>query len=139
MIRRCRDQVGTAVLETPLAVVLLLIPVAILVITLPTWPERQTIARAAAAKAARSAVLADSWDEGVQAGDDTVAQAGANAGLATGDLAVDWAGTHRRGGAITARVTVRMPALVLPGLGRVAAWTWTASHTEYVDQYRSFS
>lgn len=139
MKRHWRDERGTAVVETPVALVLLLIPVALLVITLPTWPERQTVARAAAAEAARSAVLAHSWDEGVIAGEDAVARAAENYGLPPGDLAVDWAGSFTRGGSITARVTVRMPALAVPGLGQIAAWTWTASHTEYVDRYRSLS
>ncbi len=135
---RFRSERGTTAIETPLALALLLIPVALMVITIPTWPERQTLARAAAAQAARTAVLADSWDEATAAGEDAVARAGANYGLPAGDLTVDWDGTLARGSTVTARVTVRMPALVIPGLGRVGAWSWTASHGEVVDRYRSF-
>lgn len=135
---RFRSERGTAAIETPLALVLLLVPVALMVITIPAWPERQTVARAAATQAARTAVLADSWDEATAAGEDAVARSGANYGVAAGDLTVDWDGTLARGGTVTARVTVRMPALVVPGLGRVGAWSWTASHSELVDHYRSF-
>lgn len=87
---------------------------------------------------ARTAVLADSWDEATAAGEDAVARSGANYGLPAGDLTVEWEGTLARGGTVTARVTVRMPALVVPGLGRIGAWLWTASHSELVDRYRSF-
>ncbi|MEW6474320.1 MAG: hypothetical protein AB1679_18870 [Actinomycetota bacterium] len=137
MMRHWRSQAGTAVIETPLAVVLLLVPVALLVITLPAWPERQTVARAAATEAARSAVLADSWDEAVATGQAVVERTAANYGLAANDFVLDWSGALTRGSAVTARVTVRMPALAVPGLGSVDAWTWTASHTESVDRYRS--
>lgn len=138
MIRRLRDEAGVTAVETPLALVLLLVPVALMVITIPAWPERQTVARAAATQAARTAVLADSWYEATAAGEEAVARTAANYGLAPGDLVVDWDGGLSRGGSVTARVTVRLPALVLPGLGSVDAWTWTASHTEAVDRYRSF-
>jgi hypothetical protein len=42
-----------------------------------------------------------------------------------------------RGGAVTSRVTARMPAVAIPGIGGVGGWTWTAVHHEPVDQYRS--
>lgn len=135
---RFRSERGTAAIETPLALLLLLVPVALMVITVPAWPERQTVARAAATQAARTAVLADSWDEATAAGEDAVARSGANYGLPAGDLTVEWEGTLARGGTVTARITVRMPALVVPGLGRIGAWSWTASHSELVDRYRSF-
>lgn len=137
MSGRWRNQTGSAVLETPIAVVLLLVPVALLVITLPTWPERQTVARAAASQAARTAVLAASWEEAMAAGQDTVRRTAANYGLDSGDLALRWSGNLTRSGAVTARVTVHMPALAIPDLGRFGSWNWTASHTENVDRYRS--
>lgn len=137
---RFSSERGTAAIETPLALVLLMVPVALMVITIPAWPERQTVARAAATQAARTAVLAHSWDEATAAGEDAVARSGANYGLPAGDLTVEWEGSSMlvRGGTVTARVTVRMPALVVPGLGRIGAWSWTASHSELVDRYRSF-
>jgi hypothetical protein len=129
--------VGTAVIETPVAIVLLLVPMALLVITLPTWPERQTVARAAASQTARTAVLADTWEEAMAAGQDTVRRTATNYGLNPGDFVLRWSGSLIRGGAVTARVTVHMPALTIPGLGRIGSWSWTASHTETVDRYRS--
>lgn len=131
------DERGAIAVELPLALGLLLLPMALLVITVPVWPERQTVARAAAIEASRSAVLADSWEDGVDAGNEAVAQAARNYGLDPSDLSVKWEGSFGRGEAVTAAVTVRMPALVLPGLTTVEAWTWTARHTERVDDYRS--
>ncbi len=39
------------------------------------------------------------------------------------------------GSDVEARVTVRMPAVELPGLGAVDTWSWTARHREPVDRY----
>ncbi len=130
---------GAVAVELPAAIGLLLLPLALLVITIPTWPERQTVARSAASEAARTAVLASSWEEGIDAGADVVALAAQNYGLDQADLTVSWEGAFGRGESITATVTVRMPALVVPGLTTVDPWTWSASHTERVDDYRSLS
>lgn len=132
-----RDERGAVAVELPAAIGLLLIPLALLVITIPTWPERQTVARAAASEAARTAVLAGSWQEGTEAGAEVVALAAQNYGLDPGDLIVSWDGAFARGESVTATVTVRMPALVLPGLTNVDPWTWSTSHTERIDDYRS--
>jgi hypothetical protein len=121
-----------------LGITLFLIPVALLVITISTWPERQTVARAAAVEAARVAVLADSWDQGVAAGQAAVTRAAANHGLEPKDLTVSWEGGLARGASVTAKVTVRIPTVVLPGLTTIEASSWTASHTERVDSYRSY-
>ncbi len=132
-----RSERGAVAIELPAAIGLLLLPLALLVITIPTWPERQTVARSAASEAARTAVLASSWEEGIDAGADVVGLAAQNYGLDPADLTVSWQGAFGRGESITATVTVRMPALVVPGLTTVDPWTWSASHTERVDDYRS--
>lgn len=132
-----RDDRGSAVLEWPLASLLLLIPVAIMVILLPTWSEHQTVARDAATVAAREAVLASTPEEALAAGDDAAFRTVENFGLNAEEVSVTWAGDLSRGGSITATVTVRMPAIVVPGWGGVDAWSWSASHTERVDDYRS--
>jgi len=83
------------------------------------------------AEAARAAVLADTGTRGVQSGQDAVARAATNAGLKSDTSpSTGPAPPLRSGRAITARVTVRMPTLILPGIGQVAAWRWTASHTD---------
>jgi hypothetical protein len=132
-----KDERGAVAVELPAAIGLLLVPLALLVITVPSWPERQTVARSAASEAARTAVLAGSWQEGIDAGTEVVALAAQNYNLAPADLTVSWEGAFARGESITATVTVRMPALVVPGLTTVDPWTWSTSHTERVDDYRS--
>ena len=128
---------GSVAVELPLALGLLLLPLSLLVITVPAWPERQTVARTAAIEASRIAALAESIEEGVEKGQAAVLRAARNQGLDPSDVSVSWEGSFRRGGSVTANVTVRMPALVVPGLTTVEAWAWTASHTERVDDYRS--
>jgi hypothetical protein len=131
------DERGTAVLEMSLGIALFLIPVALMVITISTWPERQTVARAAAVEAARIAVLADSWGEGTSAGEAAMTRVATNHGFSPSDFSLSWEGDLARGASVTARVTVRIPAVVLLGLTTVGAWSWTASHSEHVDSYRS--
>lgn len=124
-------------LEWPLAVFMLLVPIAAMVTLLPKWSERQTVARDAAASAARVAVLEADPDQAMGAGEDAAERTASNFGLDPADLSVSWSGDLSRGGAITATVTVRMPVAVFPGLGSVDAWSWSSSHTERVDDYRS--
>lgn len=137
-VRQRRAERGSAPVELPLAIGLLLLPVALLVITLPAWPERQTVAQSAAAQASRTMALAGSWDEGAAEARAVVARAATNSGLDPADMSVELVGSVERGASVTARVRVAMPGLAVPGLGPVAGWTWTASHTDRVDDYRSF-
>jgi len=134
-----RDERGMAVLEWPLAVFFLLVPIAALAALVPTWSERQTLARDAATTAARAAVIEANPDDAMSAGEAAVDQAARNFGIEPGDVSVSWRGDLSRGGAITATVTIRMPALAFPMLGTVDAWSWSASHTERVDDYGSRS
>lgn len=144
---------GSAPLELALGVGLLLLPVAVLVLSFPTWIERQAMARAAAGEAARAAVLAEHPDGAVAAAEALVAEAARNHGVDPADVTVclssapvgapPGACTDRphlgRGAAVTAEVTVRLPALTLPGLATaLEATSTTARHTERVDRYRSY-
>ncbi|MGH3452724.1 MAG: hypothetical protein ACRDQW_18885, partial [Haloechinothrix sp.] len=121
-------------LELGLAIGLLVFPITILVVSLPTWVERQSAARVAAQEAAREVVLADSWGEGTERGVAVAQQTAANHGV--DGVAVSFSGSLERGAEVAAHVTVKMPALVVPGIGRVGAWSWTVTHTEQVDLYR---
>lgn len=126
-----------AVLEWPLAILLLLVPIAAMAALVPTWSERQTAARDAAALAARTAAIEGDPATAMTAGEAAGRQAADNFGIAPSDITIDLTGDLSRGGSITAVVTVRMPALSFPGIGDVNAWSWTTSHTERVDDYRS--
>ena len=126
--------------ELALGIGLLLFPVALLVLTLPTWSERQTTARSIAREVSRVVAVAGMCDRGRAT--DTGHEMARNLDLAPDDVDVqlDCASGQRlpRGGSVRASVTVAVPAVIFPGIGGVGAWSWTAHHSEPIDQYRSF-
>ena len=127
--------------EFVLGVCVIILPVTLLVLALPTWSERQAMAQRAANESAREVVLADSWSAGVGAARAVVDQIAGNYGVSLDDVrGPDFsAGGGLAGGqTVVSRVTVRMPMMVIPLLGRVGSWSWTAVHAERVDDYRSF-
>jgi hypothetical protein len=138
--RRRSDEGGYVAAELALGIGLLLFPVALLVLTLPTWSERQTTARSIAREVSRIVAVAGVCDRERAA--DTGAGMARNLGLVSSDVDVqlDCVPGERlsRGGNVRASVTVRVPAVTFPGIGSVGAWSWTAHHSEPVDQYRSF-
>jgi hypothetical protein len=125
--------------ELALGVGVLLLPVAFVVLTIPSWSERQATGRAIAREVGR-AVARDGWCDTALANDLGGAMAG-NLGLARADLqiALDCASgdTLAAGSELAVRVTVRMPAVHLPALGTVGEWSWTARHVQPVDLYGS--
>ena len=141
-MRKNRAESGFIAVEYAAAIGLLLIPVTLLAVTLPKWPERQTIARVAAEEAVRAAVLADDWETGTAAGQLVAEQVVSNWGLDAAEIDVTWpnqgSGPLAREASITVDVEVTMPALSIPGIG-VFEWGpgWHVQHTEAVDRYRS--
>ena len=131
---------GYVAAELALGIGLLLFPVALLVLTLPTWSERQTTARSIAREVSRVVAVAGVCDRERAA--ETGHDMARNLGLAPSDVDVQLdcvpGGRLSRGGSVRASVTVGVPAVTLPGIGSVGAWSWTAHHSEPVDQYRSF-
>jgi len=134
------DERGYVAGELAIGIGLLVFPVALLVLTLPTWSERQTTARSVAREVARVVAVAGVCDRGraIETGHDMAR----NLGLPSGevDIQLDCVPGTRldRGGSVRASVTVVVPAVDLPGIGGVGAWSWTAHHSEPIDQYRSF-
>jgi hypothetical protein len=126
--------------ELAVGIGLLVLPVACLVLTLPTWSERQTTARAIVREVGRTTAVAGRCDRG--AAETLTREMAVNLGLDARDVSVtlDCVPGARlaRGGHVTASVTVQVPAVAIPGIGSAGAWSWTASHTETVDPYRSF-
>lgn len=116
---------------------LLVIPALIAVMSFAPWLEYRAFAGAAAAEAARAAVLAEA--------DPTAAGIGAVTDMATGrDVGLDRVSVSMcggtcalaRGGIVTAAVTVEVPMVETPwgGLGSLSI---TRTHAEPVDAYRS--
>ena len=140
MKRRAGGQGGYVAAELALGIGLLVFPVAALVMTLPGWSERQAAARQVAREVARFTAVSGSCDV---AAAQRHAQAGVRGlGLDPSDIEValdcDAGASLARGGGLTARVGIHMPAVAIPGIMALGAWHWTAAHTEVVDPYRSF-
>jgi hypothetical protein len=129
-------EAGFVSLELVLGLALLVAPLALIVLTLPTWLARQNLARLAAQQAARSGVIAASADQGAAAARTVAADGGLDPAR---DLTVAWepGSSFARGGLVTVRVTVQTPAIAIPFLGPVGSFPLTASFSERVDLYRS--
>jgi hypothetical protein len=133
-----RQERGLAAVEVTLFTGLILFPVLILVASLPTWWERQSLARLAAQEAARTVALAGTWDDGAEQGHALVVQMAVNHGVDPADLSLQLGGALERGGEVTAAVTVTVPTMVVPFIVEVPSFTLSSTHTEAVDLYRSF-
>lgn len=137
--RRGKGDRGAAAVELPLAVGLLLLPISMVVMLVPQWPERQTVARAAAKDAATVYANAPDIESGVELARASVEQAALNHGLAAGSLTVELGGEWCRSCTVTATVTVDIPAVDVPLAGTVGSFTWTASSSARIDDYRDLS
>jgi hypothetical protein len=126
--------------ELAIGIGLLVFPVALLVLTLPTWSERQTTARSVAREVARVVAVAGMCDR--EHALETGHEMARNLGLPPADLDIELdcapGARLKRGDHVRASVTVGVPGVDLPGIGSIGAWSWTAHHSEPIDQYRSF-
>ncbi len=127
---------GFVAIEWVAAVVMLLLPVVVLVATLPGWAERRYGATVAAREAARD--LADNWPNGDPVSATLVAlDVAADHGIdvADVDVRVPSIGT-RRGDEVEVEVEVTMPAIGISGMS-VGSWHYTARATRRIDDFRS--
>ncbi len=111
---------------------LVLIPFGLLVVTVPTWVERQTMVRDAAAEAARAVALDP--DAGTAIGQAAARQVVDGYGLDS-PVSVAWSGALSPGAEVTATASVDVPVLELPLFGAIGGQTITRSHTERVADY----
>jgi hypothetical protein len=127
---------GSASLELALGVAVLVVPAVVAVVSFAPWLEARAFVRAAAAEAARAAVLAptDPGAAGARAVSDMAA------GRDMGGVSVTMCGGGvcliERGETVAATVTVEIPLVATPW-GSVGGITVEASHSEPVDLYRS--
>jgi hypothetical protein len=131
-----RRERGFVAIELLLAIAFLLLPVVLLVASLPQWSERQHAATVAADEAARVAIAAwpaDGTEGAVQAADDVAF----TYGIPARDLDVAISPPPGRGELLTVTVTIRMPAVAVPLLAHAASWSWTARESRRIDDYRS--
>ena len=132
-----RRQAGFVAIEWVAAVTLLLLPAVVLGGSLPRWAERRHAATVAAREAVRE--LQRQWPN-VDAGRaELVARyVAADQGVDPSDVTVrvEAPGTNP-GDQLRVEVSVRVPAIAVPGLARAASWTYTASASARIDDYRS--
>ena len=128
---------GFIAIEWVAAIAMLLLPAVVLVVTLPAWAERRHAATVAAREAARE--LQQQWPNADADQADVVARyVAGDHGIAGRDVAVRVisAGVEP-GDQIQVEVRVRMPAIAVPGLAAVGAWTYSTVASLRVDDYRS--
>jgi hypothetical protein len=131
-----RAERGFVAVEWVAAIGLLLLPVVLLVATLPNWAERRHAATVAAREATR--VLARDWPNADVARAETVArEVAADHGVDPNDLGVDVVSPGVARGDL-ARVVVRvtMPAVSIGGIA-AGSWTYSATDVRRIDDYRS--
>lgn len=133
-----QDDAGAAgVIVELVAAIMLLLPLAFAIASMPTWAERHSLGRVAAQEAARIAALADSWPAAASRADQVVTELAVNHGIDPADLTVDLDGDLERHGTVTATTTINIPALNLPLLTTTPSVEWDYTHTEQTDHYRT--
>ena len=128
---------GLIAIEWVAAITLLLLPAVVLVGTMPTWAERRHAATVAAREAARE--MEQHWPTIDAARAELIARyVTLDHGLPKSDVVVRVRNVSPQpGDQLQVEVEVRMPALSLPGVSRVAGWTYTAVASVRIDDYRS--
>ncbi|MGC8626240.1 MAG: hypothetical protein ACP5VR_01580 [Acidimicrobiales bacterium] len=133
------DERGAAsALTLMLGVGLIVLPVMVLVLTLPAWEQRAVDAQDAARTAARALAASSNWQQGEAAANEAIAEIEVGDSLPPSNVSVSYAGSLDPGSAVTVSVTVAIPAGNLPGLGFVGTLHYSATSTEHVDSYGSY-
>lgn len=131
-----RDEAGSSTsLALLLGVALIILPVLVLVLALPTWEQRVVDADDAARAASRSLAASGDWAAAVSAAQAAVLAVADGNDLPPGAFTEDFGGSLEPGGQVTASVTVAVPVGELPGLGTVGTLHYTAVSTAHVDSY----
>jgi len=127
---------GFVAVEWVAAIGFLLLPIVMLVATMPVWAERKHAATVAAREAAR--VLVRDWPAADASRATGVArEVAADHGVGADDVVVRVrAATGGRGDEVRVDVDVVMPAIDV-GAVRVGAWRYTASAVRRIEDYRS--
>ncbi len=128
-----RSERGSAIFELPVLIGLLLIPFGILMLSIPTWVERQTAARDAAAESARYLVIAG--PDGLNQASEILREIELGYGLAVGSMRLELPTEFVPGQSLTVRVVVVIPAADIPFMGSFGDTSWTAEHTERYPDY----
>lgn len=150
---RSSSERGAVPIEFAVGIAVLLVPTLVLVLSLPQWVERTSLATAVAREAGRAVVVAPTAADGIAAAHALAATMTVNHGLDPQDVtlclvahpadvpAPSGCGSVtrlERGMAVTTRVTVALPGTRIPAIGTASdGFQRTVTHTEEVDRYRS--
>ncbi len=127
---------GFVAVEWVAALALLLLPMVVLVASMPGWAERRNAATIAAREAAR--VLVNDWPNGDSAAAVLAAQeVAADHGVEASDVDVRIVSVGvARGDDVVVDVEMTMPAIGVDGMS-VGSWHYTARVARRVDDFRS--
>ena len=128
---------GFAVVEGVAAITLLMVPVAMIVMLLPQWPQRVSLASSAASEAAATIVNADDLASGVAAATAAVSETAANNGASGSLTLAGVSGGWCRGCVITVTVRAKVPAVAVLGFVSAGSFTYEARASARVEDYRS--
>lgn len=135
-----RDQGGSALIETVLVALLLMVPLVWLLGVLADMHRGALASTAAAREAGADAARATSTEDAQRSVESAVAQAFRDHGLDPGRAQVAWSSAGlERGGAVEIEVTYAVTVLQAPLLGQVAGPSLeiSARHVARVDPFRS--
>ncbi len=127
-------------LEVPLILGFLLIPVALLVMAIPVVVERQAAAREAAGEVARLLATAETQQLSLHEVEVLLERTEAGHGLSPGSLRLhdDPSGSMEPGGTVTVTVSVDVAVPLVPIIGTVSVGRWVVARSERVPDYGSW-
>ena len=138
LARRPRGDAGeVTALPLALGVGFIVLPVLVLVLSVPVWEQRVVDAQDAARAAARALAVAPDWGAGALAADGAARELLQGDGVAAAQANLELRGSLEPGSVVTAVVRVQVPVGVLPGVGRVGDLAYSAASSERVSTYRS--
>ncbi|HET9059834.1 MAG TPA: hypothetical protein VFN61_07925 [Acidimicrobiales bacterium] len=120
-----------------LGLALVVLPVMVMVLSLPVWLERAAAAQDAARLAARALAMAPGWAEGTNQAQAIVQELAQSEGWSSRTYSLHLGGALEPAGTVSATVVVAVPVTVVPFLGPVGSVEYSAVSVEHVDTYRS--
>jgi hypothetical protein len=130
-----KQESGFVTVEFVLGVAFLMLPVALIALTLPVWSERQAVASVAAREAARTFVLTGNEEAARTSAIGVISN---NPGIDADEVTITFEGDPLEPGAeVQSDVTISLPMTLIPLVGDFEPFDLTESHTEVVDLYRS--
>lgn len=151
-MKRLAAEDGFSAVEWALGLGLIILPLVIAVASIAPVLDRLSTARTVAAETARTMVLADDWADGEERAGELARLIAGNHGIGDeewcagtpvdGCVSVEITGTTpgalERGEEVYVIVRIPTAAVTVPFIGDFASFMLQGTHTERVDDYRSF-